>query len=118
MVKKTFPLVVVLFLAMGITVHAEAEPYSMTPTPVLSFDGTTAVCSVRCYGDKSTDQIEASLTLSQGSEVVGYWSDSGTFSVDMSGKCQAESGKTYRLLLTWSVNGKSQQSKSVTATCP
>lgn len=87
-------------------------------TPSLSFDGTTAICSVICQGNRTTDKIEATLTLYQGSTTVDSWSASGTRKVSFSGECAVRSGKTYRLELTCSINGVEKPSVSVTKTCP
>lgn len=115
--KRVFPLVSLLLLTLSLTAHA-AEPYALTANPDLSFEGTTAVCSVSCRGEKTTDKIVATLTLYQGNTVVDTWSDSGTFRVALSGECNVKSGVAYKLVLSWSVNGEAQTDLTVTGTCP
>lgn len=87
-------------------------------SPSLTFDGTTAVCTVTCRGNSTSDQLEATLTLYQGSTYVDSWSGSGKGRLSISGECAARSGKTYQLELTYSINGVEKPSVSVTKTCP
>lgn len=109
-------LMLILMLSLGLTAHAASMAYDANPS--LSFSGTTAYCSVVCRGDKTTDSISATLTLYQGSTEIDSWSNSGTFRVPVSGSCNVTSGVTYRLKLSWSVNGVSQPDVEVTNTCP
>ena len=54
-----FSALVVLVLAIG----AQAiEPRESIQRPRLTFNGTTAFCSVNCLGDKDGDKVEATLT--------------------------------------------------------
>ena len=116
MKKRFFLFVILLVLMLGLTAHAASMAYVANPS--LSFSGTTAYCSVVCRGDKTTDSISATLTLYQGNTQIGSWSNSGTFRVPVSGNCSVVSGVTYRLELTWTVNGVTQPDVSVTNTCP
>lgn len=115
--KRIFPLFAILLLVLALPAHA-ATPYALKAQPYLSFDGTTARCSVTFTGDDSTDEAYLSLTLYQGNTFVNSWSASGTDRVRISETCRVESGKTYRLVLTWFVNGKTKPSLSTTKTCP
>lgn len=117
MKKRIFPLAMLILLALCITAHA-VEPYALTANPVLSFDGTTAECSVSCRGEKATDEIEVTLTLYRGNTIIDSWSESGTFRVTVSGECSVKSGVTYSLVMTWSVNGEAQTDVTITKTCP
>lgn len=116
MKRRFFLFAAVLFLVLSITAHAASMAYVANPS--LSFKGTTAYCSVVCQGSKTTDSISATLTLYRGNTEVDSWSNSGTFCVPVSGSCGVVSGVTYRLKLTWSVNGVSQPDVEVTNTCP
>lgn len=62
--------------------------------------------------------ISAKLTLYQGNTYIDSWSAAGTYRVPVSGECTVKSGKTYRLVLTWSINGVAQPSESTTRKCP
>ncbi len=116
MKRRLFLFLSLLFLILSMTAHAATTAYVANPS--LSFSGTTAYCSVVCQGNKPTDSISATLTLYHGSSVVNSWSSSGKFCVPVSGNCTVTSGVTYRLELTWSVNGVSQPDISVTNNCP
>lgn len=117
MKKRIVPIVLLLALTLSLTALA-AEPNATLERPKLSFSGTKAFCSATCVGIKSTDKVEATLTLYQGSAEVDSWSDSGTYRVTVSGECGVKSGTTYRLVLTWTINGVSQPSAETTGTCP
>ena len=110
--------VVAVMLVFSCVVASAATPYSLGTKPILSFNREVAECSVVCEGEKSTDRIEATLTLYQGSQVVDSWSDSGRGSVTISESCDVESGVTYRLAVAWSVNDVDQLTVGVTKTCP
>lgn len=58
-----------LFIVIGLslTVHAAANAY--VANPGLSFNGTTAYCSVVYRGDSAADTISATLTLYRGNTV-------------------------------------------------
>lgn len=117
--KKTKFFAVVILVVMSLCMAAQAaDMRAAGGTPNLSFNGTTAVCSVRCKGNVSSDQVSAKLTLYQGKTVVDSWSGSGKNYVTVSGQHKVTSGKSYTLTLTYSINGVSQTAKSTTATCP
>ena len=116
MKKRIISMFAVALLLLTLTAQA-VEPRA-GGTPVLNFNGTTAECSVVCKGAGTTDQVKATLTLYQGSTFVDSWSGSGTYRVPVSGSAEATSGKEYRLVLTWSINGVSQPSVTTTGRCP
>jgi len=113
--RRFFLFATLLFLMVSITAHAASTAYYANPS--LSFSGTTAYCSVVCRGDNTSDTISATLTLYQGNTEIDSWSNSGTVRVLVSGSCNVTSGVTYRLKLSWSVNGVSQPDVEVTNTC-
>lgn len=118
MKKRVIVLITLLVLVLT-TMSAQAvEPRAISNKPNLSFSSTTAHCSAVCTGAGSSDKVEATLTLYQGTTYVDSWSDSGKGSVSISGECTVKSGKSYRLTLTYSINGVSKPSASTTATCP
>lgn len=104
-------------LALSISAQA-AELRTNNVKPTLSFNGTTASCSVICRGNSSNDTIDVTLTLYQGSSFVNSWSGSGKGRVALSGSCEAVSGKSYKLVVDYSVNGESKSSAYTTKTCP
>lgn len=116
MKKRVFALIAVLLLAMANTAQA-AVLRVPTATPELSFNDTTANAFALCTASTS-DRISAELTLYQGNTYIDSWSAAGTYRVPVSGECTVKSGKTYRLVLTWSINGVAQPSESTTRKCP
>ncbi len=119
---KKCRLFLALLLLISLSVPAYAtetvEPRAYAANPTLSFEGTTAICYVNCRSDNTSDRISATLTLYHGNTIVDSWSASGGFRVPVSGECEVESGETYVLELTWTVNGSSRVGGSVTKTCP
>ena len=116
--KRVLSVVWAVVLMSVLFVQAMAmEVRSVTARPSLRFDGTTAVCSVVCRGESSNDDLDVTLTLYQGRNEVCSWSDSGTGRVSVSGECQVVSGKSYKLMLEYSINGKTMTS-STSGVCP
>lgn len=119
--KKRVMSAITLFLfacILMMQIAQAAESRAVKSSVDLSFNGTTAICSAVCIGDSSTDKIEATLTLYQGSTVIDSWSDSGNWSVTLTGEHKVTSGKSYRLELAYSVNGIKQSAVTATNTCP
>ncbi len=81
----------------------------------LSFNGTTATCSLTIVSERPIDSIDVSVQLLCGTEVVADWgvqSAIGTFSF-----CETASvkkGKTYVMKTTCSINGTSYPILDVT----
>ena len=116
--KKRILILSALFILV-FTMSAQAlEPRTTTSKPILSFSGMTAYCAVECAGESTSDEVKATLTLYQGTTYVDSWSGSGKGSVSFSGSCKVEHGKSYKLVLTYSVNGSSKPSVSTTGRCP
>jgi hypothetical protein len=112
-----FPLIAIIVLLLNASVQA-AETRAISNKPNLSFRGMTAYCSTVCTGEGSSDQIDATLTLYQGSNYIDSWRGSGKGRISVSGSSKVKSGKTYTLTLTYSVNGTEKSSVSTTSTCP
>jgi len=95
-------LVLALFVSLGIT--ATAEPIRITTaTPKLSFIGTSANCQVTV---KDVDKdIEATMSLWDGSTCLTSWSGSGRSIVFLSGSYEVESGKAYTLTVNGTIDG-------------
>ena len=116
--NRRIVVVVAVMLIFSCVVVSAVTPYALRANPTLSFSGEVAKCSVVCRGENANDNIEATLTLYQGSSVVDSWSDSGRGSVTIYETCDVESGVTYRLAVEWSVNGVDQLTVGTTKTCP
>ena len=117
MKKRIFAFSALVILVLAISAQA-IEPRESLQRPRLTFSGTTAFCSVNCLGDKDSDQVEATLTLYQGTTYVDSWSNSGAGPILVSGNCTVKSGTSYRLVLTWSINGSAKSPVTVAGTCP
>mgnify|MGYP007134701882 CR=1 FL=1 len=95
-----------------------AEMRVITASPYLTFNENTATCMADCKSTNPSDKVSATLTLYQGSTCVTSWSGSGNGRVIISKSCTVKSGMEYKLVLSYSVNGKAQESVSVTAISP
>ena len=115
--KRVFALAVPLLLLLALSAQA-LDARITRVEPVLDFNGTTASCSVSFRADNTKDKVTATLTLYQGNTYVDSWTDSGTGRVFISESCEVESGKSYRLVLTYSINGVAKPTKAVSGTCP
>ncbi len=117
MKKRMIPMAVLFMFMLSISAQA-VQLRAIRSTPSLTFSGTTATCSVDCKSGNSTDRLSVTLTLWQESTWVDSWTSSGTGRVLISEQCIAKSGKDYKLVLSYTVNGQAQSSVSVTGTCP
>ena len=119
----------VLLLIMMLSLSAQAaEMRVITASPYLTFNENTATCMADCKSTNPSDKVSATLTLYQGSTCVTSWSGSGHGRVIIniisrqifiiSKSCTVKSGMEYKLVLSYSVNGKAQESVSVTAISP
>ena len=116
--NKRILAVVTVMLVFSCVVASAATPYALGANPTLSFDDEVAECYVECRGTSTNDRIEATLTLYRGSTVIDSWSKSGKGSITISETCDVVSGVTYRLAVSWSVNGVQQNTVGTTKTCP
>ena len=116
MKRRIFPLAVLLLLLLSVSAQAVGLR-AIRSSPSLTFDGTIAICSVDCKSGNSKDKLSVTLTLWQGNTQINSWSDSGTGRVIMSEQCTVKKGQSYKLTLSYSVNGQAQSSVSVSARC-
>ena len=84
--------------------------------PTLKIEGTTAYCVGKYNSGNRNDAISITVTLMQGSKEIASWSASGKGSVTISKTCKVETKKTYKLVLSATVNGVAKPDVSVTAT--
>ncbi len=116
--KRLFSVLVLLLIcALAAQTVLAVEPRTPGGYPTLYFRGKSATCSANYRGSFPTDNIHVTITLYNGSTYVASWNASGTGRADVSGECQVEYGKTYRLEMSYSVNGVRQPTESVTGTC-
>lgn len=117
MYKRALGLLVVLVLVLGIAAQA-AEMRAPTTRVSLTFSGTTANCSAQVQTDKTTDTVSGFLTLVNGPRVIATWPVRGNGIVKVNKTASVESGKTYVLTLTYSINGGEQKTAGTSKTCP
>ncbi len=107
-----------LMLVMLAQIAQAAEPKAAGAYLDLSFEGTTAICSAVCRGDKSSDKVDVTLTLYQGDNYITSWNGSGDWKVTLSKRHKVTPGNVYRLELTYSINGTAKPAVSTTSECP
>ena len=117
MYKRALGLLVVLVLVLGIAAQA-AEMRAPTTRVSLTFSGTTANCSAQVQTDKTTDTVSGFLTLVNGPRVIATWPVRGNGIVKVNKTASVESGKTYVLTVTYSINGGEQKTAGTSKTCP
>ena len=100
-----------------ITAQATGPIKAPNASPTLSFSGTTATCTAFVRGNKSTDNVAATVKLWTGGTCLKTWSASGEYSVKIQKTATVSKGKTYKLTVDYTVNGVKQPQKSVTRTC-
>lgn len=114
MKKYTSVFILFFFIALAAPIHATAINMRIPHNNLsLNFSNGSAVCSVSCIGNTSTDDLDVTLTLYENNSYVYSWCENGTGYVSFSDEYEdAVHGKTYKLTLTWYVNGISQPSVS------
>ena len=90
---------------------------AVNPVVGLSFQGTTAVCHAKCFAGSDNDNIQATLTLYCGANRLDSWDGSGKGTISLSGTSRVETGKQYKLILTYSINGNTKPPVTATSKC-
>ena len=116
MKKRFFPILFVFLMVFSSTAHA-ASTRAASVVPRISFDGTTASCTVFIAADRPTDDIDAVIKLWQGSRCIETWEESSVGDLAFSGKVTVSKGKTYRLTVDVTLEGKAHPRFSVEGTC-
>lgn len=81
------------------------------------FSGATARCIVEIIG-KSSDKIVATIELRCGDQNIKTWNKSSTYGyLALDDTVDVTKGKTYELVVEYTINGKAQQSFSDSGTC-
>lgn len=116
--RKTALLLALLMMLM-IPMSAFADNMRlMRVTPQLSFNETTANCSVRVYAENVADTITATVKLWDGGTCLETWYPSGTGSLSFSTTKAVTSGRQYKLTVDATINGVALTTVSTTGTCP
>ena len=116
MKKVALILAIVLVISMPLSVHA-AEARILSIYPEISFNGTTAECSLAVIGDYTTDELDVVIKLWRGSTCIKTWSDSGEGYIFWEGTATAVKGKTYTLTADVTINNVTKPRVSVSGTC-
>ena len=110
--KKTMILLLLISVLSSTAMAAERADQ----TPILSFNGTTADCSVQIRARGK--YIDATLELWQGSTMVDSWHNSGYNSVYIHGThSNCTPGVTYTLIVTGTIGGVAITCTPVTGSC-
>ena len=117
MKKRIIPLffLVLLLATVMIPTSAAISTKAISGKPTLKIEGTTAYCVGKYNSGNRNDAISITVTLMQGSKEIASWSASGKGSVTISKTCKVETKKTYKLVLSATVNGVAKPDVSVTA---
>ena len=107
----------VLLIAVFITVDSDAS-VKETNRVYLTFYGTTVSCLGTCSGNYTSDSLSATLSLYRGQVCIDTWTGTDTGKLILSGSHNAVHGATYRLEMSYSINGITQTPISTTSTCP
>lgn len=107
---------VLLLATVMIPTSAAISTKAISGKPTLKIEGTTAYCVGKYNSGNRNDAISITVTLMQGSKEIASWSASGKGSVTISKTCKVETKKTYKLVLSATVNGVAKPDVSVTAT--
>ena len=106
MKKRVLAFLVIFVLLLSAPAHAVSARSSIVP--VLTFDGTTANCSVSATGTLYTDKVSVVLKLWQGSNCIATWDDEKTYYVAISKSVTVKKGQSYMLTADVAINGVSQ----------
>lgn len=110
----------IISVALVIVLLFSSSAFAMNKAPrtsyFLSFSANTANCSASII--EKGKNISATMNLYESGSLVDTWSRSGSSSVTLSGSHTAKSGKTYKLVVNYTINGGSTQTVTTTKTCP
>lgn len=111
-------LILSFFLALVLTTTAYAQDMRLNYSyATISFSGTTANCCVFIPGNNDSDTISATIELRCGSQTIKTWNEYSSGILDFQDAVSVTKGKTYELVVEYTVNGKAQTSFSSSGTC-
>lgn len=108
-------LVFLLVISLSVTVYASAR-MSLIGLG-LSFEGTTAKCTMTATADYSTHRIYAKIGLYDGDVCVRSWTRSAYGILNFSENVAVTKGKTYVLMADVTVNGVVMPTVTKSGTC-
>ena len=107
---------IILFVSIPLTAYA-AAPRALMISPQLSFNGTTASCSLTVTANSVNDEIEAVIKLWSGSTCLKTWTAEGNGYLFFCEEYNATKNKEYTLTATVTINGVEETTASVSKTC-
>lgn len=115
--KRTQALLCVLFAVLLIVpAHAQSARLSIG-TAEISFVDSTAQCDVKIFGNNSKDSISAIITLWSNDQCIKTWERESNYNLKFSETVAVTQGKSYTLIVEYSINGISQAELSASGTC-
>lgn len=114
---RKLALFMAIILVVATPLSVSAAPRLLNVFPALSFDGTTATCQATVAGNNTSEHIEVTMKLMQGSYCEATWTADGYGYVYMLEYDTVTKGRTYNLVVEVKVNGIAQTPASVSATC-
>lgn len=115
--KKIIALCIVVVIMISLVpISASAvTPRAYSILPGLTFNGTTATCSLTVYAN-ANDSIDAVIKLWQGSTCLKTWTEEDIQSMIFVDTATVSRYVTYKLTVDVSINGIAQPQHSVTRT--
>lgn len=113
--KVSVLIAIILVISMPLT--AFAAPRALGINPTLAFDGVTATCDVMVVGNNTSEYIEVTMKLMEGSYCVASWYDTGYGYVWLQEDVIVIRKHTYDLVVEVKVNGVASTPVSVSGTC-
>lgn len=116
MKKCALIMAIIIVLSIPITANA-ASPRMLSIMPAITFDGTTANCSVTIVGDQLTDDLTATIKLWRGTTCLETWTASGEGYIFWDDTATVTKNKTYKLTVDVTVNGVTKPQVYAEGTC-
>lgn len=116
MKKCAMLLAVLLILSIPVTVNA-ASTRMLSIMPELTFDGTTANCSVAVIGNNTSEDIDVTIKLWHGTTCLETWTASGDGYVFWDDTATVTKNQTYKLTVDVTINGVSKPQVYVESKC-
>lgn len=115
---KAKSVIVSFLLALLLMSTAYAQDIrAASPGAHLFFSGTTATCYVVIPGAHGDDEINATIELRCGSQSIESWTKNSVGFLEFTDYVSVTKGKTYELVVDYTVNGEAQTSISDSGTC-
>ena len=104
--KMSLILAVVLLVTTLAVPAMAAQPRAITILPTITVNGTTATCDVSCVGERTSDELVATMRLYRGSTLIATWVERGNGYIFFTETKTVTSGYTYTLTVDLVINGK------------